>query len=656
MRLPQKHLAQYGSATLHQVNEWMPPVRREGWQREAFDYNELIGEIGYLHSLTASLVSSADLRPVRKDPGTHLATEVDDPRVYRVMDGFVGPAGGRKELQRRAALHYQITGESYLVGTPLVDRDDISQGHVWEFLSTEEIKVEGSGKSMKVYRNSTGVSSERGVIVPSAYVARFWRPDPRFSQRADSPMKRVLPICRELVVLSEVVDAIAKSRLPAGILAIPDELSFGPMNENEDGSDRAEDIDPFIQMLIEHMSAPVNDRSSAAGLVPLVIKGAAEFLDKIRLISLAEDLDDTFQLLRAELLDRLGKSLDAPPEIIGGKGSLNHWTSYNVDGDFLSKHVIPIGQDIAEFVTVAYLRPMLVSSEGMSPEEALSYAVVFDARTLSARSDEGPAATGAWDRITLSTSSYLRANGFTEADEPSDEERRRRLLEKIVLSDPGRFAPSVLPHLYPELEGIDIGVGIGSRGPQGGEAVPVEPGANPQEPPEGQPAASPSGQPPGGASIEGLVDRLTIAADAALERALERAANRVLSRMNGKHPVLRDAFRRVPKPEVLGRMTELDYRSLDVTRDELLADAWDGFRLKARAWTRDALCDQGESVLVAEEVAMVAANDLILRLDALVSGQARLDVRSDGLRVPHELVRESLLATVGHAVALAASP
>jgi hypothetical protein len=60
-------------------------------------------------------------------------------------------------------------------------------------------------------------------------------------------------------------------------LFVPEELSFGPINENE-GVDDTDDLDEFIETLVQHMSAPVEDRPSAAGLVPLVVRGAAEFL------------------------------------------------------------------------------------------------------------------------------------------------------------------------------------------------------------------------------------------------------------------------------------------------------------------------------------------------------------------------------------------
>jgi hypothetical protein len=526
MVAPQPNLAAVSSAALARIDAWTVPARRgHEWQRDAFSFNELIGEIGYLNNLVANLVSTCELRVVETRIGVDglEMEESSDPRAARVMAAFTGPQGGQKELKRRAAMHLQIAGESYLLGTPLKDKFDRAAGFMWEFLSTEEIRVTAGQGKQQIKRNASGLSDgDAGFVDVEAFIARLWRPDPRYSMRADSPMKRVLPICRELVVLSEVVDSIAKSRLSSGMLFIPEEMSFGPISETE-APNESDDFDEFIATLVEHMSAPVRDRTSAAGLVPLVVRGAAEYGDKIRLVQLAQDLDATYHDLRMELLDRLAKGLDAPPEIIGGKAGLNHWSSYNVDADLIGKHVNPVGEMIAEFITVAYLRPMLAEFEYLSDDEVQRFELVFDSRILTARQDEGPAATGAWDRLALSDTSYLRANGFELDDYPSDDERKRRTLEKVLMADPGTYGPLLLPELYPELSYLFDGVE-----PTPVNAAPAAPVDSPaiadpaaaMLPPQEVPTVSQGPSEPAVAATGDLVDKLTGAADVALVKAL----------------------------------------------------------------------------------------------------------------------------------------
>jgi hypothetical protein len=653
MLLPQRYLARVSSAAVRTVGEFNPPSRKgHEWQRDAFTYNEVIGEVGYLHNLTANLVSSCELRLIEVTPdaetGDPTMQECRDERVVRVMDAFVGPQGGQKELKRRAAMHYQIAGESYLLGTPLRDEFDLLQGVSWEFLSTEEIRVTKEGNRQVVKRNSAGVSDnggDGGFVDVDAYIARFWRPDPRFSLRADSPMKRVLPICRELVVLSEVVDSVAKSRLSSGLLFVPEELSFGPLDESEEESQNTDDIDRFIEALLDHMRAPVEDRTSAAGLVPLVVKGAAEFGKEIRLIPLAQDLDTAYQSLREELLKRLAQGLDAPPEVISGKSGLNHWTSYNVDADFIDKHVNPVGEALAEFLTVAYLRPMLVEYENIPDTEVDRYRIIFDARPITSRSDEGPAAGAAWDRMALSDVAYLRANGFTDDDYPSEDERTRRFIEKVVLTDPANFGPVLLPLIYPELRSA-FGGGLPAVTTPG--AVPVAPQDHPV-PPSGLPAAPqpqrPSTEPTPmpGTSIQSLLDRLTVAADSALERALERAGNRIISKA-AKVPVLRDQFKNAPTAAVLATVTDMDFRSLGLNRQEVVGDAWDNFVLRGTAWLRDWLIAEGESSFVADQIAAAVMKEVARHLDEwLQAGIGKeIPVGPNGLRVPYEAISEPL--------------
>lgn len=536
MPSPFPALASVSSASLHRVKDSEIPARKGlDWQRDAFTYNELIAEIGYLHNLTANLVSVAELRVVEEAwvGNEVVANESDDIRAIRVMRAFTGPQGGQKELKRRAALHLQIAGESYLLGTPLKDKVNRPGGFSWEFASTEEIRVTSSTTGKKtVKRNMFGTGDkDSGFVDVEAFIARMWRPDPRFSQRADSPMKRVLPICRELVVLSEVVDAVAKSRLSAGMLFVPEELSFGPVNENE-GSDNTDDLDEFVETLMQHMSAPVEDRTSAAGLVPLVVRGASEFGKEIKLIDLARNLDSTYQSLREELLNRIARGLDAPPEVLTGKASLNHWSAYSVDTEFITHHVNPLGEIIAEFITVAYLRPMLIQYENLSELEAQRFHLVFDARSLTARADEGPAATAAWDRLALSDDSYLRSNGFDVESYPDEDERKRRMLEKVLMADPGDYGPVILPVLYPELASVFGPKPAPSTGVSPKAAVP-EPAGVPfpsrGESPVDPPANPPSDAPPATAGVESgsdlLVEELTREANAALSEILRGVAD-----------------------------------------------------------------------------------------------------------------------------------
>lgn len=672
---PSAHLAHSSPAALTPVSDFQPhqPKGHE-WQKDAFAYNRLVGEVGGLHALTSEMVGSSDLRVVEDsiDPETQKIVTVvsNDPRAARVMRAFVGPIGGQKELKRRAALHYQIAGESILVATPLSDAAGQSEGFSWEFLSTQEIKTERKkvGNEMKtIVTRDSGYESD-GPIKVDASVARWWRSDPEFSGRADSPMRRVLPICRELVVLSEVVDAIAKSRLNAGILLIPDELSFGPDDETSEEGNENGDIDKFMDDLMAHMSAPINDRTAGSSLVPLLLKAPSELIGSIKMLWLSRDLEETYQGLRKELLMRIAQGLDAPPEIMGGKASLNHWSAYSVDREFIDKHVVPIGEALAEFLTSSYLRRMLVKYEDMTAEEASRFRLVFDARNLAHRDDEAEVATAGWDRITISDRSWLISNGFTEGDMPDAEERRRRILEKMMLAAPGLYGTTLLPILYPELAD-SMGSVLQAqelerqqreaKGPAAPELADPTNGPRPEDlqggPANGVPDAGPPTERPSGdaptqrTSIEReiLVERLVTAGDAALSRALERAGSRVLTRVN-KNPELGERLGQTPKASIMSTMTASDFQSIQVDPMELISDALDAYSSDVAKWVEEWAVSTGASQDLASEVARTTSLRLCRHLDAILRGGVggQIKTASNGLMVPSGLVNEVISSVV----------
>lgn len=649
--------ATVSSAALQRVDSLRAPIGPpEGWQRDAYGFYETIGELAEVLNETAGSVSRCDFRPVSisASGSPDAFKETDDERVIRVWRAFDGPRGGKTELYRKACLHLQIAGESFLIGMPIQSEDlmEPDAGITWEFLSGEEIKVENNGNTIK--RNFGYAGMQPIELPPETFIARLWRSDPKFSEKADCAVKHVLPICSEIVLLTQVVDAIAKSRLSAGILFVPDEMSFGPMDETEDDSDETDDIDPFTQELIEQLTAPVEDRTSAASLVPLIMRGPAEFADKILPIAIARDLDHMYQDMRLEAIKRLATGLDIPVEIMFGKGGLNHWTGYNIDSDFITKHIAPVGLMLAEFLTMAFLRPMLMEFEGMTEEEANGYELYFDSSKITSRTDTGPNARAAYDRKAISELAYLRESGFDEADMPTVEERKERDLRALMDAEPVVFGPQIIGMLYPELAGkIIVPMGLPDQGPPGGPDNPVDPNnpmpqrgnhTGPNSDPvidneTGQDEPQPRG-PAGPRMEETLIDRLATASDAALERALERAGNRLLSQMNGTDAEMRTKCKNVPVTHIVSTLSDRDYRDLKSTPGELFAGAWDTLSVRGKGWVRAFFLERGDDSFTADEKATMVMNALIDLLQVHVASSMKrpLSVGPNGLRVPHDLI------------------
>jgi len=334
-----------------------------------------------------------------------------------------------------------------------------------------------------------------------------------------------------------------------------------------------------------------------------------------------------------------------------GKVVYTGQTSYNIDADFIDKHIVPKGQKIAEFLTVAYLRPMLITCESMTEEKAARYRLNFDATLLTSRTDTGPAARGAYDRIAIKEASYLRANGFDVSDAPDEEERKRRTLEKLMFSEPILWGTRVIGELYPDLGDIftpeDLTSpgnearqrGQGPRAGDGGTDVDIPDSDTGQQVPE---ARGPSI--PGGGGEAALLERLQTAADAALKRAIERASNRIISRLNGTDLPVKDEIRKHDKYEMLSVLSENDYSVMNLHKEDLMRDAWVNLEVDVTAWVREYFIVKGENPFMADERAKAASQYLSVVLTAHMATAFIKPIRTgvNGLSVPTGFVVGSL--------------
>ena len=333
---------QLGSAALRKLKDFRAPTKTKDdqkWQDEAIKCFNNIGELYAAIELTAKMVAACRLRAAEYSETGDIC-ETKDERVHRVMRAFVGPDQGQRMLLRKAALSLQVTGEAYLLGLPY-EGPAVEGGEAgaesllyWEFVSNKEVRFEDAkmGGDRKVFRNSEGATKPAGAFgspqqgkdeLPlDCYIARLHRSELCYSEQATSHLRAARTICNELLDLTDVVAAIANSRLNSGILYVPQEFSFGNNKDGwqtGDGSDE-DDIDYLTDVLTEHLTAPVADHTDEAALVPLIMRGPAEHGDKIKWIQISRDLDEWATGLRQELLSRLADALDIPREVMLGKG------------------------------------------------------------------------------------------------------------------------------------------------------------------------------------------------------------------------------------------------------------------------------------------------------------------------------------------------
>ena len=285
---------------------------RMPWQADVWRHFDISGEFAYGVSWVANSLSRVKLYIAEGD------TDIPEPK--RVTSGpandflsalFSGP-GGQSEMMRAMGQHLTVPGELYLVSY----RDPDTKEEMWVTASTDEV----------TRNNRQQVTLDRGdgktieLQDGRDFILRIWRSHARRWWLADSPGHHALPVLVELEALTKGVLATIDSRLAgSGILLIPNEFTFPP------AANADPDMEPLTAALIEAMITPLQNPESAASVVPFVIRGAAEHMDKAKHLQFAQNLDTQITPLREAALRRLAISLDTPPEALMGMGASNHW-------------------------------------------------------------------------------------------------------------------------------------------------------------------------------------------------------------------------------------------------------------------------------------------------------------------------------------------
>lgn len=415
----------------------------DSWQADAWDMYDVIGELAYVSNTLAARTAQARLYVgTVSDNSTGKPVPVDDDHEAAAVFSSLGDtASGRTQILERLALNLIVPGEGYLVGVPrdlyegtAPDEEEtygaaspgalqlregtalLSDLH-WAAYSKDELSqdtLRGGGVNLKLANGRT-IETDLDDIYP----IRVWKPHPRWATEAISAVRTALPILRELAGLTMYIGAQIDSRLAgAGVLIVPNEAAQAmrsqyPMADSGDDSD-----DPFTMALVQAMTAPLTDRASAASLVPMVIRVPGETVSNFRHLSFASSLDANARSMREEAIKRLALSLDAPPEMLTGATTANHWGAWLVREDVVTSHIEPLLALMCQAITEQYLWPVL-EAMGWSDDEVRRHAVWYDVSHMIVRPNRAADAQKLHSAGVLSDLALLEANGFSEDDAPA---------------------------------------------------------------------------------------------------------------------------------------------------------------------------------------------------------------------------------------------
>lgn len=428
------------------------------WQKESWDYYDFIGEISFSANLVANILSRINLYVAYNDDSRRVPTPVkesDKAAEYaEVAEALLhlleSGDGGTSGVLRDAALNMFIAGEYYLVREPAQFLKGIPEK--WQVRSVDEIVVEAKGRNKGTYLKSSRTEDRADWIAlpDGAFISRMWRRHPRFSAEADSSMRSILNDCDDLLLFSREARAISSSRIPAGILFIPDALDNSAASDgSEFESDGSDDVQQsLIEEMMEAFNGPINDENHANSQIPLIFRGPAEIGEKIKLIQLAKSIDPMFEKMVTQKLDRILASLDIPKDVAKGLSNVKYSNGIVIEESLYKSHIEPLTLLIVDSLTNGFLRPAL-AAQGV-PEDVISRMVVwYDPSAITAKPSKAEAANFGIENNILAGSAWRAANGFSESDKPTEDDISQNLVvDKLILSE--QMSEKLLNRLLPE--------------------------------------------------------------------------------------------------------------------------------------------------------------------------------------------------------------
>ncbi len=411
------------------------------WQQRALYYASTIPEIQYASNFYARMLQKIKIYPAFREDDDK-TVPIDSGEPVDLLNRIQDPGGGRSLLQYRWGQFQFTTGECYLFG-----RNLLGPGReIWSMVWREELRFDGAGQlthmlapqvPMDTLRFSN--SSYQELPTGSAEAYRMWTPSLRFTGWPTSPMEGCMMMSEELLRLSAAVEATATSRLvKSRLLFLPTEMDFDPLDTTGDEDPASS---PWLQKLTAHLSNAIDDPSAAESLAPFVTMMDGEQISLIRDFSLHDPATDYLEKdLRKECIERIGRGLDLPPEVVDGMSSANHWAAWWISDDMWRSHGAPRAEQFCDDLNEAYLRPALKEAGFERWDEVV---IDFDASGVVVNPDRSKDADQAWDRGAVGYHGFRVMKNIPEEWAQTDDEHAEWLaIKKVLVDEEGNPIPS----------------------------------------------------------------------------------------------------------------------------------------------------------------------------------------------------------------------
>jgi hypothetical protein len=632
--------------------------RNREWQRASFGYARALPEVGFALRFLANNSGHVRLIVGDRRPGADEVEELNDD--YGIADPTTGaldddtlppdlveaarqaldlltgasPSGGGSAILAPIVRNLETVGEYYLVGRYDPTAEAGRGRETWAIHSISEVRFEdgklpGSPDTLPdgtpfprgYFRLITGEgrTAESVDLDPTTTtVVRGWTADAEWSAEPDSPMRSLVGVCERLLLIEKGDDAALRSRAAGnGMVLWPEELDTIP----DDADDEDDDFD---RDFVTQLTTPLTLDGSAAQVVPMIKRGAYQYLDRVRHLTFGRPLDPLTSDRETKLLARLGIGLDVPPEVITGLADTNHWNAWQITSDLFRHHQEPITIAAVEGLSIGYLRARLTAANRWDPALIRRLVIWYDASDLIAPADMSAAADAAHDRGLITDAAYRALRGVGEEHAPPDEQQAGtdpvgdtglspdRLAQVIGIAQQAILA-GFDPLSVTQALGLDMIEHTGHLPVQSRESIAADtpPADSPTDTePDAQPnptPALPPAPPPASGVVDALIaaaateqsrrlsrrltqiertlrERIAVAADAALARALERAGNRARAAAQ-RHTDARETVTGRAPEQVLASLGRPLVAALGLEEQQLLAEAFAKLREQYTEWT-----------------------------------------------------------------------
>ena len=502
-----------------------------GWQNQAWQFFDTVGELRYVANWIGNVMSRATLHAARRD-GNELVP-LDSGPAREAMDALYGGPQNQAQMIQLLGTDMTVSGEGYITARTVSGEDQ------WDVLSTGKLT---QGKNGKLTGNF-GDSENRVPLTANDLVIRVWTPHPTNPSEADAPTRSNIKTLSQIVGYDDHISAQLTSRLAgAGILFMPSEIQFAASNEADPEASQA---DTFLQSLGEAMNAAIADRNSPAAFIPIVVTAPGDELEKVQHLTFWSDLDESVIEMRQSAISRFAIGMDVPPEVLMGNGDANHWNAWLSEESAIKAHLEPRLGVINAALTNTYLRPAL---KGIVPDEELNdFYVIADTAEIRTRPNRSTEALEMHDRGLLGSEAVRRETGFKPEDKMAQDEYVAWLLQRIAT---GAITPELTAEAL-RILGANIDTSI---------VFPDDPQEQPTNT-KTDTEINDGGQAGGIPDMEDSESPLIAASEVLVFRALERAGNK----LRNKHP----------RTDTTAMTADAVYMVLAGEEDELLAGAWD---------------------------------------------------------------------------------